>query len=93
MATDGILRTNDLDKLLLDASQGETLGQNYEAMKEAFHNAQPLALPSDSPLPATEWEFSEEIRWAESTGRRPVILRAHTAEDLEQLKNQILYGK
>jgi hypothetical protein len=83
----------ELDKLVFEATSGEDIGANFQALKEMLHQ-QPTPAIGDSPVPAAaNWEFSEEIRWAESTGRRPVIVRAHTAEDLEQLKNQMLYGK
>lgn len=36
--------------------------------------------------------WSKEIRWAESTGRRPVVIRADTEAELQALENQILYG-
>jgi hypothetical protein len=96
MSSDGINRTNQFDKVVMDASQGETIGENYERLKAALHLAAasaPPAATNDSSLPASEWEFSKEVHWAESTGRRPVILRAHTAEDLQALENQVLYGR
>jgi hypothetical protein len=96
MASDFIQPNNpELDKLVAEATSGEDIGSAFQAMKDALHQAGSSAQPApDASMPATtEWEYSEEIRWADSLNRRPLILRAHTAEDLERLKSQILYGK
>jgi hypothetical protein len=90
MATDGILKTNALDKAILDATQGQTIGENYEAMRAALHAAvAPPTNESSPPAAPTEWEFSKEIYWHESTGRRPLVIKAHTAEDLAALERQV----
>jgi hypothetical protein len=97
MSSDGILRTNDFDKVATDASQGETIGENYERMKAALHLAAASAPPAstnDSSMPAVhQFKFEREIRWADSTGRRPLMIRADSEADLDALEQSILYGK
>jgi hypothetical protein len=95
MSQDGVLRTNEFDKMILDASQsGSTIEEAVEAMKAAMRNApQAAAAVPESAASDPNWEFVETIRWADSQNRRPVIIKAHTAADFEDLKNQILYGK
>jgi hypothetical protein len=40
-------------------------------------------------LPANGYVFEKEIRWAESTGKRPVIIRANSQADLDALERQV----
>jgi hypothetical protein len=93
MSEDGILRTNELDKALMDATQGDqSIESAVQAMKDVLHSAPPQPA-ANATRPASEWEFTKEIRWAESTGRRPMILRAHSQADLDALERQVLYGR
>ena len=53
------------------------------------------APPASNSLPATSassggFEFEREIKFAESTGRRTLVIRAHTLEELNALEAQIL---
>jgi hypothetical protein len=94
MANDGVLPGHELDAALLAATQGDqSIESAVQAMKDVLHST-PVPQPSADPsLPATGFEFSKEVRWAESTGRRPMILRAHTQADLDALERQVLYGR
>jgi hypothetical protein len=96
MANDGILRTNQFDRIIETASQGETIGQNFEAMKAALHlamAANPSAATQESSFPDDPMPFTKEIHWAESAGRRPMRIRATSQADLDALESQILYGR
>jgi hypothetical protein len=91
------MKKNDatFERIVSETTQGETIGENIQAMKDALKQAMghpSAAAPSDSVPATTEWEFSREVRWHESTGRRPLILRAHTQADLDALERQVLYG-
>jgi hypothetical protein len=98
MSNDGINRTNAFDKLVLEATSGETLGENMERMKAALHASMGDA-PQQQPTQASSMPVSQtfacsrEIHWHESTGRRPMTIRANTEADLDALENQILYGR
>jgi hypothetical protein len=50
--------------------------------------------PASNSLPTAsasgEFEFVKEIRFAESTGKRTLVISAHTAEDLATLEAQVL---
>jgi hypothetical protein len=48
----------------------------------------PSAAPA-LPLPASGFKYSRSVRWAESTGKRPVTISANTMEELEALYVQI----
>jgi hypothetical protein len=55
------------------------------------HRMPEMAAPESS-LPADEYPFTKYIRWAESTGRQPVTIRAKTLKRLQEIENQLLYG-
>jgi hypothetical protein len=98
MSSDGILRTKAFDKIIEDASQGETIGENYERMKESFHAAMAAnpsaAAPSDSSVPAAyQFKYEREVRFHPESGRRTLVLRADSEADLDALERSILYGK
>jgi hypothetical protein len=51
--------------------------------------------PASNHMPAASsasggFEFEREIKFAPSTGRRTLVIRAHTLEDLDALEHQIL---
>ena len=52
------------------------------------------ALPSEPvcnvPLSANGFKYEKEIRFAESTGKRALVIRANTLEDLKALEKQIV---
>ena len=81
----------ELTKASLEA-QG-IISRNRE---DGNYGARLLRLPeptADASLPAYGGlAFQKEIRWAESTGRRPLIIKAATPELLQELENDILYG-
>jgi hypothetical protein len=52
-------------------------------------NTQPIP-EHDTSVPASGWKFEKEIRFAESTGRRTLLIHAQTPEDLAALERQIL---
>jgi hypothetical protein len=95
MPSDGILRTNALDQIVHDATQGETIGENYERMKESLRAAMaanPLAAaPSDSSVPAAhQFKYERELKFHPESGRRTLVLRADSESDLDALEHQIL---
>jgi hypothetical protein len=96
MSQDAIIRTNAFDKLAIEASQGENIGENIRAMKEAIAAAMaanPSAASGDSSVPAAhQFKYEREVRWHESTGRRPMVIRADTIEDLNALERQVTGG-
>jgi hypothetical protein len=49
------------------------------------------AMPAD--VAPQEWPFTKSIRWADSVGRKPIVIRAQTQEDLDLLERQVLYGR
>lgn len=59
----------------------ETLGYAVRAL--------PGQQTSDVPLSAPPYAFEKEVRWAESTGRRPLLLRANSQAELDELERQI----
>jgi hypothetical protein len=49
--------------------------------------------PPSVSLPAASsggFEFEREVRFAESTGKRTLVIRAHTLEDLNALEKQVV---
>jgi len=90
MSADAINPTKAFDKLVLDATAGATIGENYQAMLDALHSAGAQSQQSNESMPAAhDYKFEKTIRWAESTGKRPMVLRAMTQEDLDLLERQI----
>jgi hypothetical protein len=43
----------------------------------------------DVPLSANGFKFEREVRFAESTGKRALLIRANTIEDLNALERQV----
>lgn len=41
------------------------------------------------PLPASGFKFEREVRFAESTGKRALVIRANSLEDLNALERQV----
>ena len=75
------------------ASQGIISRDREDGNYGARVLRQPERTPDASSLPAADgMPFTKTIRWAESTGRRPLVIRAATAELLQELENEILYG-
>src|ERR1700680_2114212 len=81
-----------------DASQlRETLlstlaaqGQIVRSRDDAFNNH--LVMRPQTPeasLSASTFRFEKEIRWAESTGKRAVIIRSNSQAALDELEKQI----
>jgi hypothetical protein len=67
--------------------------RGYEYGGTITHEAE-MATPSpapESPSAATGSGFKYEkiVRWAESTGKRPLVIRANTLEDLAALERQV----
>jgi len=94
--------TPQLEKIVNDAlGQDEHIGNAYDRMKAELHaslhmvspqaQAEAAATAQALPIPAapTTWAFTKEIRWADSTGRRPLVIRATSQADLDALEAQV----
>lgn len=94
MAENFILPPNQkLDAIVNTAADGKygAYEEMRERLKMAVQSEQASTVPADAP-PPTEWKYEKQIRWAESTGKRPVTIRAMSQEDLDALERQVLYG-
>ena len=94
MAENFILPPNQkLDAIVNAAADGKygAFEEMRERLKQAVQGDVQASMPV-APQP-TEWKFTKEIRWAESTGKRPVVIRAMTQDDLDALERQVLYGR
>lgn len=102
MANDGILRTHDLDDVIKHATDGETIGENMQRLKDELHrhlnmiSPQAQAEAADDaqraamPAPATKFTHERELKFAPESGRRSLILRAMSEADLDALEASIL---
>jgi hypothetical protein len=80
-------------KELLRAEGTVEIDRGFEWGGKITHEAETAShSPApESPLAATGSGFKYEkiVRWAESTGKRPLVIRANTLEDLEALERQV----
>ena len=94
MAENFILPPNQkLDEIVNAAADGRYGG--YEEMRERLKMAVQGEVQASMPVapPPTDWKYEKHIQWAESTGKRPVTIRAMSQEDLDTLERQVLYGR
>ena len=97
-----------LDKVVREATTFEAMrdelhkAQNMASLEETIVNSgyRPAPVDQTAPLPANsagvsspEWKFEKHIQWAESTGKKPITIKAQTQEDLDALERQVLYGR
>ena len=65
-----------------------------DASSDPFNSRPSSVTAAESALPAASgFEFEREIKFHESTGKRNLVIRAHTEADLDALERQILYGR
>ncbi len=96
MSYNGVTPSNpELDAAILAASQGASISENVEAMRQILHDAPPVVqAPTDSSMPAAhQFKLEREIKFAPSSGRRTLVIRADNERDLQALEDSILYGK
>jgi hypothetical protein len=79
-----------LEKIVRECTDPSEL-QNRIA--EYYQRTGYAAPPASNNVPAASsggFEFEREIKFAESTGRRTLVIRAHSVEELNALEHQVL---
>jgi hypothetical protein len=82
-----VQNASDLRETLLStlAAQGTVVrSRDDEFNNRVIHQPEP-----NVPLPANGFKFEREVRFAESTGKRSLVIRANTLEDLQALERQV----
>ena len=65
-------------------------GQIVRSRDDAFNNHLVVRqLEPNVSLPANGFKFEREVRFAESTGKRALVIRANSIEDLNALERQV----
>ena len=68
-------------------------GQIVRTRDDEFNNHLIRQPEPNVPLSASGYRFEKEITFNPESGRRNLMIRANTQEDLVRLENQILYGR
>ena len=84
----GVTDTSQLRETLLKTLSDQ--GQIVRSRDDAFNNHLVIRQPEpDATLPANGYKFEREVRFAESTGKRALVLRANSQADLDALEKQV----
>jgi hypothetical protein len=87
-ALNSVHDASDLRETLLSTLAAQ--GQITRTRDDAFNTHLVIRQPEpDNSLPANGYKFEREIRFAESTGKRSLVIRANTIEDLDALDRQV----
>jgi len=85
----GVTDTSQLRETLLKTLSDQ--GQIVRSRDDAFNNHLVIRQPEpDASLPANGFRYEKEITFNPESGRRNLMIRANSMEDLTALENQIL---
>jgi hypothetical protein len=79
---------SDLREIML--AELSRQGQVVRTRDDAFNNHLVIRQPEpDDSLPANNFKFEKEIHFAQSTGKRSLVIRAKSLDDLNALERQV----
>jgi hypothetical protein len=82
----GVTDANQVREVTLRvmASQGTIV-----RTRDQFDNRAIRQTQAEASLPVSNFKFEREVRFAESTGKRALLIKANTLEELNQLERQV----
>jgi len=84
----GVTDMSQLRETLLKTLSDQ--GQIVRSRDDQYNNRLVIRQPEpDATLPANGYKFEREVRFAESTGKRALVLRANSQADLNALEKQV----
>jgi hypothetical protein len=86
-ALNNVRDANDLREVLLQTMASE--GQIVRTRDDDFNNKLIRQPQAEGSLPVSNFKFEREVRFAESTGKRALLIKANSLADLDALQRQL----